>query len=167
MINLRAMKKCYSGLPITRTLANSNLVRTRTKINFPWISVIYNCNFTLGNSNLPLTQSSFCFPSDHFYIILPSITRTMFWALKSPETTVYWRPKHWTLNFPFTCCMHIVYYARLMLFVTNLTWNSFTSQNSKTHALFKQVLLCYNLEVSFNFHLTFPQLNVIKMFTVQ
>ena len=33
------------------------------------------------------------------------------------------------------------------------------------------VLLCYvliyNLEVSFNFHLTFLQLNVIKMFTVQ
>ena len=25
----------------------------------------------------------------------------------------------------------------------------------------------YNLEVSFNFHLTFLQLNVIKMFTVQ
>ena len=25
-----------------------------------------------------------------------------------------------------------------MLFVTNLTWNSFTSQNSKTHALFRQ-----------------------------
>ena len=33
------------------------------------------------------------------------------------------------------------------------------------------VLLCYvliyNLEVSFNFHLTYLQLNVIKMFTVQ
>ena len=28
-------------------------------------------------------------------------------------------------------------------------------------------LLIYNLEVSFNFHLTFLQLNVIKMFTVQ
>ena len=34
-----------------------------------------------------------------------------------------------------------------------------------------KVLLCYvliyNLEVSFNFHLTLLQLNVIKMFTVQ
>ena len=28
-------------------------------------------------------------------------------------------------------------------------------------------ILIYNLEVSFNFHLTFLQLNVIKMFTVQ
>ena len=28
-------------------------------------------------------------------------------------------------------------------------------------------LLIYNLEVSFNFHLTFLQLDVIKMFTVQ
>ena len=28
-------------------------------------------------------------------------------------------------------------------------------------------LLFYNLEVSFNFHLTFLQLNVIKMFNVQ
>ena len=30
----------YSRLPITRTLANSNLALTRTKIDFPWISVI-------------------------------------------------------------------------------------------------------------------------------
>ena len=28
-------------------------------------------------------------------------------------------------------------------------------------------VLIYNLEVSFNFHLTFLQLTVIKMFTVQ
>ena len=28
-------------------------------------------------------------------------------------------------------------------------------------------ILIYNLKVSFNFHLTFLQLNVIKMFTVQ
>ena len=28
-------------------------------------------------------------------------------------------------------------------------------------------VLIYNLKVSFNFHLTFVQLNVIKMFTVQ
>ena len=39
-------------------------------------------NFTLDNSNLPLTRSNFCFPLDHFHIILPSITPTMFWALK-------------------------------------------------------------------------------------
>ena len=40
-------------------------------------SYIY-CNFTLGNSNLPLTRSNFCFLSDHFYISLPSITWTVF-----------------------------------------------------------------------------------------
>ena len=28
----------YGGLPMTRTLANSNLALTRTKIDFPWIS---------------------------------------------------------------------------------------------------------------------------------
>ena len=34
------------------------------------------------------------------------------------------------------------------------------------HVLLRFVLI-YNLEVSFNFHSTFLQLNVIKMFTVQ
>ena len=33
---------------------------------------------TLDNSNLPLTRSNFCLPLDHFHIILPSITPTMF-----------------------------------------------------------------------------------------
>ena len=32
----------------------------------------------VNNSNLPLTRCNFCFPSGHFYIILPSITLTMF-----------------------------------------------------------------------------------------
>ena len=32
---------------------------------------------TLDNSNRPLTRRNFCFPSDHFYIMLPSITQTM------------------------------------------------------------------------------------------
>ena len=53
-----------------------------------------------------------------------------------------------------------------MLFVTNLTGNSLTTQNSKMHALFRLYFLCYiriyNLEVSFNFCLTFLHLNVIK-----
>ena len=31
----------YSRLTITRTLANSNLALTRTKLDFPWISVIH------------------------------------------------------------------------------------------------------------------------------
>ena len=47
----------------------------------------------------------------------------------------------------------------------------YQSQNSKTHALnirlyVATLLLLDNLEVSFNFSLTFLQLNVIKMFTV-
>ena len=50
-------------------------------------------------------------------------------------------PKHWVLNFQMTFCRQTLYYWRLMLFITNLTWNSFTSQNSKTHALFRQC--CY------------------------
>ena len=50
-----------------------------------------------------------------------------------------------------------------MLFVTNLTWNSFTVK--RMLRWFRQcfltlLLLIYNLEVSFNFHLTFLQLNV-------
>ena len=34
-------RKFYSWLPITRTLANSNLAPPRNKIDFPWISVIH------------------------------------------------------------------------------------------------------------------------------
>ena len=42
----------YSRLPITRTLANSNLALTRTKIYFPWITVILpSVTRTLDNSN--------------------------------------------------------------------------------------------------------------------
>ena len=161
----------YSLLPITRTLANSNQNRFSLDFRHTFTVILPSVTRTLDNLNLPVTWSRFCFPSDHFYIILPSITRTMFWALKSREKTVHWRPKHWILNFPLTCCRHIVYNWRLMLFVTNLTWNSFTSQNIKRMLYLTKVLLCYvliyDLEVSFYFHLTFLQLNVIKMFTVQ
>ena len=52
-----------------------------------------------------------------------------------------------------------------------LTCSSFTSQNSKMHALFRLYFVCYiliyNLEVSLNFQVTFLPLNVIKMFTLQ
>ena len=34
-------KSSYSRLPITQTLANSNLALTRTIIDFPWTSVIH------------------------------------------------------------------------------------------------------------------------------
>ena len=59
-----------------------------------------------------------------------------------------------------------------MLFVTNLTRNSFTTQNSKTHALFTEAMF-FTLQSDlksrsiFQFHLTFLQLNVIKMFSLQ
>ena len=53
-----------------------------------------------------------------------------------------------------------------MLFVTNLTWNS-TSRMLYLRNVLLRYILIYNLEVSFNCHLTFLQLNVIKMFTVQ
>ena len=64
---------------------NSNLELTRTKVDSSWISfthLLCNCTLpvtrTLDNCNLSLTRSNFCFPSDHFYIILPWIIRTMF-----------------------------------------------------------------------------------------
>ena len=106
------VKFVYILFKITRTLANSNLALTRTKIDFPWISVIHrldfrrlpglvfsrtaagnratsyiHCNFTLvtrtlDNLNSRLLEPMFVSPQVIFYIILPSITRTMFWALK-------------------------------------------------------------------------------------
>ena len=55
-----------------------------------------------------------------------------------------------------------------MLFVSNLTWNSFTSQNSNgmlwlDNVLLRNVLI-HNLEVSLNVHLTFLQLAAGKLF---
>ena len=58
-----------------------------------------------------------------------------------------------------------------MLFVTNLT--ALLLKVVRRMLYLGNVLLgyvlvyMYNLEVSFNFHLTFLQLNVLKMFTVQ
>ena len=60
-----------------------------------------------------------------------------------------------------------------MLFVTNLTWNSFTSLKTVKRILLilryvlSRYFLFYNLEESFNLHFTLLQLNVIKKFTVQ
>ena len=65
----------YSRLLKTQTLANSNIALPRTRLDFlqnSWSSYIY-CTFTLDKSNLPLTRSYFCFPSDHFHIILPGL----------------------------------------------------------------------------------------------
>ena len=51
----------------------------------------------------------FCFPSDHFYINLPSITRTMFWALKKVRKKQGTFVRNVEFEFPFQCCRHIVY----------------------------------------------------------
>ena len=71
-------------MQLTRTFAYSNLALEPRSISTWFCSYIYR-NFTLceitrtlDNTNLPLTRSNFYFPSDHFYIILPSITRAMF-----------------------------------------------------------------------------------------
>ena len=78
-VALLTPRKEYSWLPITRT---SRYLWPKS-IPPGFSSYIY-CNFSVGNSNLSLIRSSCCFPSDHFYVILPSITRTMeFWALKT------------------------------------------------------------------------------------
>ena len=58
-----------------------------------------------------------------------------------------------------------------MLIVTGYRGAAFLLKTVKRMLYLDYVLLryvlIYNLEVSFNFHLTFLQLNVIKMFTVQ
>ena len=48
----------------------------------PFTVILPSITLTLDNSNLLLTQRNFFLPSDHFQIILPSKTRTMFWSLK-------------------------------------------------------------------------------------
>ena len=65
-----------------------------------------------------------------YIIILPLITQTIFWVLKKSRKKNRCTGIHWILNFPLTCFRYIVYKRRLMLFVTNLTWDSFTSQNA-------------------------------------
>ena len=59
-----------------------------------------------------------------------------------------------------------------MLFVTNLRETALLLKTVKPmvylgNILLLRYILIYNLAVSFNFHLTFLQLSVIKMFTVQ
>ena len=67
------------------TLDNLNLqqLEPRANTNQSQFPLDFPCTFTvilalvtqtLDNSNLPLTRSNFCFPSGHFYIILPLIT---------------------------------------------------------------------------------------------
>ena len=74
----------YSRLPITRALhykleprINSNRNRFPLDFHHTFTVILPLATRTLDNSNLPLTRSSFCFLSDHFYINLPSISRIM------------------------------------------------------------------------------------------
>ena len=114
----------------------------------------------LDNSNLPLTRSGFCFPSDHFYIILPLITRTMFWVLKTLESrlkkAVYWRPKRWVLNFSLTCCHSLLVEADVVCHKSNVK-HPLLLKTVKRMLYLGYVFLSYvlinNPEVSFNFHL--------------
>ena len=82
----------YSRLSITRTLANSDLACANS--NQSWFLLDFLLTFavilpsitwTLDNSNLPLTRSDFCFPSDHIYIILPSILEPCYKRVTSQE----------------------------------------------------------------------------------
>ena len=57
---------------------NSNQNRFPPDFHYTFIVILPSVTRTLDNSNLPLTRSNFCFPSDHFNIILPSLTRTKF-----------------------------------------------------------------------------------------
>ena len=94
VIHLHIKKKHYSWLPITCTLANSNLMLTWTKVDFPhtFIVILPLIPRTLDNSNLLLTQFNSCFPSNNFYIIWPSKTWIMFKCVASQKKrkTVYY-----------------------------------------------------------------------------
>ena len=75
--------KCiYIRLPITGTLTNLNDAPSQNKVDFLHVFtlILPSVTWTLDNSNPLLAQSNFCFPSDHFYIILLSITWTKFYA---------------------------------------------------------------------------------------
>ena len=156
---------------MTQTLANSNQNRFPLDFRHTFTVILPSVTRTLDNSNSCKLEPIFVSPQVIFYIILPSITRAMFWALKKsgkkPSTSV------WTNEFWISYYLREFGVARSEADVDchRLTWSSFTSQNSKTHALFRLCFVCYvlicNLEVSLNFHVTFLQLNVIKMFTVQ
>ena len=71
-------------------------------MGWTWDSILPSVTRSFDNSNLPLTRSNFYFLSIHFYIILPSITRTMFWTLKKSKKKLFMRIGFWSAvwNFP-------------------------------------------------------------------
>ena len=65
------------SLTVQLTPDNSNQSRISLDFLLTFTVILPSVARTIDNSNLALTRSNFCFPSGHFYTILPSITRTM------------------------------------------------------------------------------------------
>ena len=97
----------YSWLLITRTLANLNQNRFPLDFLHTFTVILPTVTWSLDNSNLLLTRSNFCFPSDHFYAVLPSLTWTIFlsmWQVKtelSSKTLNLFQNNHVFLVFTF------------------------------------------------------------------
>ena len=100
-----------------------------------------------------------------------SITRTMYWTPKKVE-----KKKQCTgaRNIEFQWLSHFIWRSVVGWFCLSQNVKQLYFSNSKTHTLFTigfvllpYIFILYNLEVSFNFHFTFLELNVIKMFIVQ
>ena len=83
------------NLVVQSTPHNSNQIRFSLDFLYTFTMILPSVTRTLNNSNLPLTRSYFCFPSDHFYIILASLkldpcfkrmTSTAVWNIKFIST---------------------------------------------------------------------------------
>ena len=82
---------------IQLTPSNLNLRQLKPKSISPRFPSNVYCNFTLDNSNLPLTRSNFCFLLAHFKTILPLITLNgviSAWQIWEKKTCTR-SPKHW------------------------------------------------------------------------
>ena len=88
----------YSRLPVTRTLANSDQNRFPLDFRHTFTVILPSITRILDNSNSRKLEPIFVSPQVICYIILPSITRTVFWALKKsgekPSSSV-WTNEFW------------------------------------------------------------------------
>ena len=91
--------RCLGKHDILKYLIASKTLKNGYVVVQFWVFKQRKIQFTAENSNLPLTWSNFCFPLDHLYILLPSITRTTFWALKKSGKNSVLASE--TLNFDF------------------------------------------------------------------
>ena len=95
-VNDNVVVAAYRGsqqLTLTMKMTTPNRLSKRQ----PQSTTYIYCNFSLDNSNLPLTRNDDC-SSGLFYKILPSITRTLLkssWQVQKKKN-VYWSP---SLNF--------------------------------------------------------------------